>query len=104
MCQNTVEILADICLTAVYLHFLTENLLDALQDCISVQSHLLNKLSDQSLLLREQRVKQMDLFDFLVSVFVRYTLTALNGLQGILCKFLDIHTLTSFLFILNSGY
>ena len=90
--QCLVQLLAEIQLTALHLRSFLQCGADTIQKVFLVDLHLLYQLQDQAVLQGKQTVQQMLLLDLLVAVFVSQTLTTLNRLNGLLCKFLDIHT------------
>ena len=50
-----------------------------------------DQFQDQAVLLVQKTVEKMFLFDLLVSVFVCDFFQVIDGLDGFLCKFINIH-------------
>ena len=61
-----------------------------------IDSHLFDQSADQGILQCQQRVQQVLLLDLLIAVFIGQLLTVVDGLYGLLCKFLNVHLCTSF--------
>ena len=96
--QNLVEIIADIDLTAAaHLRKPRQFLLSFVDDQLFRNAHLGQKLQDQTIIQRQEAVKQMLLFDLLVTILVRQLLTSLNGFHGFLSKFIYVHSSASIL-------
>ena len=55
------------------------------------QAQITQKLGDQAVFLLQQGVEQMGLLDLLVAVLLCDGLGGLDGLQGFLCKLIQIH-------------
>ena len=58
--------------------------------------HLLDQLEDQAILLCQQGIQKVFLFDLLIAIFISNLLKILDSLYGFLCKFTDIHRLSSY--------
>ena len=91
MDQNIVQVLADICLSALYLRAFSNGLLHSVDEEPALYAHFFKQLQDQAVVLRQQSVEQMLLGQFLVAVVRCDLFTVLDCLQRILRKFIDIH-------------
>ena len=104
--QRLVERSADVDLAVAALHLrqLRERSLDARREGSGVDAHLLDELEDQAVLDRQKAVEQVCLLDGLVAVVICEFLTAVHGLCGFLCEFLDVHRYPSLCFLFYAYY
>ena len=91
--QGLVEIPADIYSRAgtAYLCDTGQGSLRRLKKLLRINSHLLHKFQNKAVVYSQKTVKQMLLFDLLVSVFIRKLFALIDSFNGLLCKFLYIH-------------
>ena len=56
-----------------------------------IDTHLLNELQNKAVIYGQNTVKQMLLFDLLISVFIGKLFALIHSFNGLLCKLLNIH-------------
>ena len=93
--KRFVQILSKSQITAGYLNLRIQGFLYYVDKIIFIDLHLLNQLENQAVFLCQQRIQKMLLLYFLVAILISNLLKVLNSLDGFLCKFTDIHRLSS---------
>ena len=97
--ERFIQILPDKLLAALYFGPFPKGFLCPFKNRVLVDSHLLHELEYQAVLLSQQPIEEMLLFNLLVAVFQRYPLTLVHCLHGFLRKFIYIHSTASFLML-----
>ena len=93
--KRFVQILSKSQIAAGYLNLRIQGFLHYVDKIIFIDLHLLNQLENQAVFLCQQRIQKMLLLYFLVAILISNLLKVLNSLDGFLCKFTDIHRLSS---------
>ena len=93
MDQGVVQVLAYILAASLDLGPFSYGLFRPVDDQVLVNPHLLHQLQDQAVVLSEERVEQMLLFDLLIAVLHGDLLTVLNRLERFLRKFIYVHNI-----------
>ena len=93
--QSLIQVLSNVSIASGYLYPRIDHLLHAVFKIRKLDLHLLDQLRDQAVLLMEQSIQQMLLLYLLISCVKCYLLEVIHCLYGFLCKFTDIHKLTS---------
>ena len=79
--QDIVEILSDVCLSALYLRAFSNGLLHSVDEELALYTHFFHQLQDQAVVLRQQGIEQMLLGQLLVAVVRCDLFTVLDSLQ-----------------------
>ena len=94
--QCLVQILAKVKLSTGNLNFGIQCFLYCVNKIFLLDFHLLDQLEDQAVLLCQQGIQKVFLFDLLIAIFISNLFKILDSLYGFLCKFTDIHRLSSY--------
>ena len=89
--QHTVQVLADVNLSAGNLRPFVQRIDQGALKLILVDLHFLDQLEDQAVFLIQKTIEKVFLLNLLVSIFICDFLQVVDGLNGFLCKFIDIH-------------
>ena len=93
--QCLVQILAKVKLSTGNLNFGIQCFLYCVNKIFLLDLHLLDQLKDQAVLLCQQCIQKVFLLNLLIAIFISNLLKILDSLYGFLCKFTDIHRLSS---------
>ena len=93
--KRFIQVLSEPEISAAYLYPGIQGFFYCINKIFLIDLHLINKLENQAVLLTEKSIQKMLLLHFLIAVFIGNLFQILNSLYGFLCKFTDIHRLSS---------
>ena len=94
--QRFVQILTKVKLSTGNFNLSIQCFLHCVNKIFLLDLHLLDQFENQAVLLCQQSIQKVFLLDLLIAIFISNLLKILDSLHGFLCKFTDIHRLSSY--------